>query len=142
MVSCENIQKWYYYRMKGERTDKQRVGAVGEDIACRFLMKRGFSIMDRNYLKKWGEIDVIARKGKMVHFVEVKTVSCEKDGDVMNPFENIHTHKIERLHRTMQSYLLENNIDDEMWQLDGIAVRLDVKAREASVEVIENIIGE
>ncbi|MBI4691919.1 MAG: YraN family protein [Candidatus Terrybacteria bacterium] len=43
------------------QTDKQKIGEIGENTACKFLMKQGFIIKDRNYRKKWGEIDIIAQ---------------------------------------------------------------------------------
>lgn len=53
----------------------QKVGALGEELVARFLMKRGFTVTDRNFRKKWGELDVIAVKKNILHFVEVKSVS-------------------------------------------------------------------
>ena len=53
----------------------QRVCALGEELVAKFLMKRGFTVTDRNFRKKWGELDVIAVKKNVVHFVEVKSVS-------------------------------------------------------------------
>ena len=47
-------------------------GNVGEDIACKFLVKNGFNVIDRNYYKKWGELDVVAKRGNELHFFEVK----------------------------------------------------------------------
>jgi len=67
--------------MVDNRTEKRRLGDIGENIACDFLKKRGFEILDRNYLKKWGEIDIVARKDSVIHFVEVKSVSRELHPD-------------------------------------------------------------
>jgi Holliday junction resolvase-like predicted endonuclease len=53
----------------------QKVGALGEELVAKFLMKRGFTIADRNFRKKWGELDVITKKKNVLHFVEVKSVS-------------------------------------------------------------------
>ena len=50
---------------------------MGEDIAVKYLKNKGFSIVCLNYRKKYGEIDIIAKKGTILHFVEVKTVSHE-----------------------------------------------------------------
>lgn len=61
--------------LDNNKTGKQIIGKIGEDLACEMLRKEGFKVIDRNYLKKWGEIDIVAIKGKKVHFVEVKTVS-------------------------------------------------------------------
>ena len=128
-------------------TDKQKVGRIGEDTACRFLVKHGFSIIERNYLKKWGEIDVIAEKDKTLHFVEVKTVSRENIRDVSHetlekhrPEENVHLWKMKRMARVIQTYLLEKKRDGEEWQFDILAVFLDLKNREAKCRFTENVI--
>jgi len=47
-------------------TEKQIIGNLGEDIGCKFLVKRGFLIKDRNYRKKWGELDIIAEKDNLL----------------------------------------------------------------------------
>lgn len=53
----------------------QKVGALGEELTVKFLMKRGYKILERNYRRPWGELDIVAeRKGK-IHFIEVKSVS-------------------------------------------------------------------
>ncbi len=128
------------------KTDKQKVGEIGENVACRFLMKRGFEIVERNYWKKWGEIDVIAKKDGVLRFIEVKTVSCKTLADVTRgtdayrPEDNIHPWKLKRLSRTMQTYLLEKGNDDIEWQFDVIAIYLDMSNRKAKVNFLEDIV--
>ena len=129
------------------QTEKQKVGKIGEDIACTFLIKKGFSIVERNYLKKCGEIDIIAKKSKKIHFIEVKTVSCENvsrisyETESKNPEENIHQWKVKRLSRAIQTYLIDRHVSHETdWQFDIVAVFLDVKNREAKMRFSENVI--
>ena len=75
-------------------------------------MKRGFEIIEQNYNKKWGEIDIIARKGQKLHFIEVKSVSRDSlkyvspETDSYRPEDNLHPWKLERLSRVIQTYLL------------------------------------
>ncbi|MDP2651476.1 MAG: YraN family protein [bacterium] len=124
------------------RTPKRKLGDVGENIACEFLKKRGFEILDRNYLRKWGELDIVAKKGGMVRFVEVKSVSRENVTHGTNsyrPEDNMHPWKLKRLGRAIQTYLLEKNIESD-WQLDVITVQINTTTRHARVELIENII--
>ncbi len=134
--------------VKKTETPKQKVGRIGENTACTFLVKHGFTILERNYLKKWGEIDIIAEKSKTTHFVEVKTVSRENIKDVSyetldthgRPEENIHPWKMKRLSRTIQSYLLEKEAVNGEWQFDVVAVFLDIKNKEARCRFYKNII--
>ena len=56
-------------------TQRKEVGRIGEGIATQFLERKGFRVVARNYRKPWGEIDIIAEKGGIVRFVEVKAVS-------------------------------------------------------------------
>jgi len=128
------------------KTEKRKIGDVGENVACRFLMKRGFGIVERNYLRKWGEIDIISRKGHKLHFVEVKTVSkpphvsCETGMlDQHRPEDNIHPWKLKRLSRVIQTYLMGVSCETD-WQFDVVTVYLNHRTRLARVEYLEDII--
>ena len=131
------------------RTSKRILGDLGESIACEYLFKHGFEILDKNYLRKWGEIDIVAKKDNIIRFIEVKSVSCvtlkpvtqetTNQKDWFRPEENVHPQKLRRLARTMQTYLLEKRIDLE-WQLDIVTVKISQKDRLARLEIIENII--
>lgn len=128
------------------RTEKRKLGDIGENVACDFLNKRGFEIKEKNYLRKWGEIDIIAIKDGVIHFVEVKSVSCVTFDDVSHgtmgdfrPEDNMHPWKLKRLSRVIQTYLLEKKLDQD-WQLDLITVKINEKDRMARAEILENII--
>jgi putative endonuclease len=119
-------------------TDKQKTGNLGEEIGCKFLVRHDFLIKDRNYRKKWGEIDIIAEKDSILHFIEVKSVSHETE---YNPEENVHLWKQKRLKRAIQTYLLEKKIPEETeWQIDIMAIFLDFKTRKAKIRITENVI--
>ncbi len=138
------------------RTEKRKTGDLGENIACKFLMKRGFEIIEQNYSKKWGEIDIISRKGEKLHFIEVKSVSHmpytkSKDNgkgyedDNYRPEDNLHPWKLKRLSRVIQTYLLGYKPNSEVsyetdWQFDVITVYLDLKSMQAKVNWMEDII--
>ena len=49
-------------------SEKQKIGEIGENVAVKFLMKHDFLILDRNYTKKWGEIDIVAEKDNKIIF--------------------------------------------------------------------------
>ncbi len=129
------------------RTEKRKIGDLGEEIALKFLVKQGFSLIERNYLRKWGEIDLIVSKGGKIHFVEVKTVSrslvsYETYKDHYRPEDNLHPWKLKRLSRTVQTYLMENRrfSCETDWQFDLITVYLDFSNRQSRVEYLGDII--
>lgn len=131
-----------------EPTQKQVIGRLGEDIAGKYLENKGFKVIGVNYRKKYGEIDIIAQKGEITHFIEVKTVTHEnfpqnvsRVTDNYRPEDNIHPQKLKRLARTIQAYLLEKFPKGEPeWQFDAITVRLDMKTRRAKVRFMDNLI--
>ncbi len=133
---------------KNNLTEKRKTGNLGEDLACRYLEKKGFAIIERNYWKKWGEIDIVAKREGKTHFIEVKSVSCEnlldsvskKHIDEYRPEDNVHQWKLQRLSRAIQSYLMERNVSGETWQFDVIAVYIDKKNLVSRVTMLENII--
>lgn len=128
-------------------SETQKIGETGENIAVKFLMKHGFSILDRNYTKKWGEIDIIAEKDNKIYFIEVKSVSKTDLGDVTHetgdhyrPEENVHPWKMKRMSRTIQTYLLSKNYDDKDWQVDLLVVFLDMKNKKARIKVVSDLV--
>lgn len=124
---------------------KKNVGQIGEDLASKHLKSLGFSIMDRNFLRPFGEIDIIAKKGNNLHFVEVKTVTVSDDvprgTDAYEPEDNVHSWKLARLNKTIQSYLLEKGIDEDKndYQLDLITVYLDKGQKLIKIEYLDNV---
>lgn len=127
--------------MKASNKTKNRsdvaIGLLGESIVCRFLEEKGYYIIERNYRKMWGEIDIIAEKRGVTHFVEVKTVSREPSEGI-HPAENLHAQKVKRVKRATMSYLFEHG-DVKGWRLDAALVVLHMKNRQARIDYIENI---
>jgi putative endonuclease len=126
-----------------------KIGKFGEDIACMFLKKHGYKIVERNYIRKWGELDVVAKKAKKLCFVEVKTVSCEMSDSVTHgtaggsgyrPEDNMHSSKIKKFTRIIQTYLQEKGISQKEWSAALIAIRVDTAKKIAKVRFIENLI--
>lgn len=130
--------------MKIFTSDSQKIGLLGEDVACKFLMKQGYSILERNYTRKWGEIDIIAQKGEKRYFVEVKSTQVDSIDSVTHvtnrPEENMHAWKMMRLRRVVETYLISMRLGYVDWQFDLLVVYLDIKNRKARVRVVENVI--
>lgn len=141
--------------MRNMITKRRRTGNIGEDLACKYLKKRGFKIIDRNYLKRCGEIDIIAKNNNTIHFIEVKSVSREipsvkspnpsigvsYETSDYRPEDNINKNKIRRIARTMQSYFEEKGLSVTCeWCFDVIVVYIDKKRRLGRVNMIKDII--
>jgi len=112
------------------------LGTDGERVAAQFLESKGHRVMDVNFRRPYGELDIVSQdpKGKL-HFVEVKSVSWETQ---YLPEENIHPMKMQRLMRIVQSYLSFKGDTD--WQFDVVAVYLDREQKKARVRYLENVI--
>lgn len=127
-------------------TEKQRIGEAGENFASAYLEANGYTVIERNYLKKWGEIDIIAKRKGKLHFVEVKSVTRKFDSVThvtgkYRPEDNMHPWKLQRLSRAVQSYLLDRNVSDETdWQFDLITVYLDKNKGLIKTELLEDIV--
>jgi len=141
------------------------IGKIGEDIATQFLKDKGFEILERNFRKPYGEIDIVTRKNGVVHFIEVKSVSWETVTDyipretiigngtkkdsvshetilrqsmAIRPEENLHPEKIKRLKRVIQVYIFSHETGD--WVFDLILVYIDEKKHTAKVKLLKDII--
>ncbi len=128
-------------------TEKRKTGNLGEELACRYIRSKGYEVIEQNYLKKFGEIDIIAKKEGIIHFIEVKSVSRENldnvspETETYKPEDNVHPWKLQRLARTIQVYLSERGVSPETnWQFDVITVQIDKKALKTRVFMLENVI--
>jgi len=103
-------------------------GNKSEDLAVDFLQERGFGIVERNYYaSKLGEIDIIAKKANVLHFIEVK--STKKN---FEPIYNITPAKLHKLIKSANYYLKQKNLDFA-WCIDALIIK------DKKVELIENI---
>lgn len=112
-------------------TRKREIGDFGEEITSNYLEKNGYRILDRNYSKPFGEIDIIAIKGDMISFVEVKT---RKSDDFAYAAEAVDFYKQERIKRASQAFLMERKLTDFLISFDISEVYLDTR----KINYIEN----
>lgn len=122
-------------------TEKRKTGNLGENIAVKYLKDNGYKILERNFLKKWGEIDIIVQKGKQIIFIEVKTRRKAPYSTFLSPEINVNYSKQQKLIRTAQTYLLSKNYPPETsWQIDVIAVELNERTRNADLKHIKHAV--
>ena len=102
-------------------------GNLAEDKACKFLEEKSFLIIERNFYSRFGEIDVIASKDEVLHFIEVKSGS-----DYESAIQNITPTKLSRFIKTCNVYLKKNSYDGD-YMIDAVVVT------PSSIELVENI---
>lgn len=119
--------------------DTKELGFLAENIAARYLEERGYEILDKNYRKPWGEIDVIARKDGAVVFVEVKANSREGSSG-FKPETRVDREKLKKIIRTASLYLEHELCDTNCeWQIDIIAVTFDLAGKKAKINHFKNV---
>ena len=124
---------------------RKEAGRLGENIACEFLVRKGFKILDRNYRKPWGEIDIIAEKEGSVRFVEVKAVTRENISDISReiadyqPEERVGPGKLNKIARTAEAFMNSSG-DDRDYQIDVVGVFLDMRERKARCRLFEQVL--
>ena len=122
-------------------TEKRKFGDFGEKIARCFLENKSYSILETNYQKRIGEIDIIAELNNVLHFVEVKTRTSFSNNKFGAPQESVNYHKQKRLIKTALFYLLENKYSDKTnWQIDVIAITIDKNKKTAKINHIKNAV--
>ena len=134
--------------METTKKNTKLIGSLGEKVAANYLEKKGFTILEKNYWKKWGELDIVAKKARTVHFIEVKAVSYETKQMLLyavskgtwRPEEQVHQFKMKQIGKALQTWISENQYEGE-WQIDVIAVRLVVQEKYATVNYIDNIVA-
>jgi putative endonuclease len=122
------------------------IGQLGEQIASGYLQNRGFQVIERNFRKKWGELDVVAEKDDVLHFVEVKAGSFQvrvpKEGvEAYRPEDHMHFYKKTRMKRIVQTYLLEKKISMEKeWTIDLVVVHINTETKQVRIHILQNIL--
>jgi len=101
-------------------------GDISEEKAVEFLENLSFEIIDRNFYTRFGEIDIIAKKDNILHFIEVKS------GKNFQSIYNVTPKKLQRIIKTLNLYLQKNRLNNS-YQIDVITIDND------KIEFIENI---
>lgn len=121
------------------------IGKIGEDIVKTFLVKHGFTVLQRNYRVPGGELDVIAEKDNILHFVEVKSLKVKDFKGVgtmsIKPEDNLTEHKWKHVVRSALLYNTKHNAGKgaKRWQIDLACVYIHTTLREGRVTLMQNI---
>lgn len=115
--------------------DRRKLGRWGEEVAAQFLRRKGYHIVTKNFLRRIGEIDVIAHKDGVMVFCEVKT----KVATDYLPHEQVNWRKQRKLMRTAELFLKEHRLWERVdFRIDVIEVY--VVGRSARINHYENAI--
>ena len=101
------------------QSHNQTLGAAGESLACRELQRRGYAILAKRYRSRFGEIDLIARDGDTIAFVEVKTRSNDAFG---RPAEAVTFRKQRRLGLAALDYLVRCGLEGTHCRFDVVSI--------------------
>jgi len=114
--------------------NKRSKGNIGENLACQFLKKQGYKIIERNFYSRVGEIDIIAQDDDTLVFVEVKTRWSKRFGTAA---ESVTPWKLKSIIKTAQYYKLLHPELPESLRIDVVAV--DNSENQPKIEVIKNV---
>ena len=119
-------------------TTSKALGAIGEELAFHFLIRRGYKILLRNYTSPLGEIDLIAKEKGAVVFVEVKT----RKSDAMGmPAESVTSEKRHHIVKNAKYYINRYGIHDVPCRFDVVSILMP-DGSDPQIELIENAFGE
>lgn len=114
--------------------DNFETGQKGEEIASKYLIKKGYKIIARNWhYSKNAEIDIIAEEKNCLVFIEVKTRKTLNFG---HPFEAITSKKIQKIHKAILAYLATCEKEYKSYRFDGIAI---IGINNPEIEHLKNI---
>jgi len=111
---------------------RQILGKTGEDLACRELERRGYAIVARRYRRRGGELDIIARDGATLVFVEVKAREGRSFGDAA---EAVTSFKRRRMARLALDYMMRHHLSGCPCRFDVVSIHFD--SGEPAIEVFQ-----
>lgn len=119
------------------RDGRHQLGQNGENLAVHYLQQKGYTVLQTNWRCQYGEIDIIARDGAVVVFVEVRTRRAMTTEPAL---ESITPRKQARLVRLAQAYLNAMDMDDTRWRIDLIAIAMPYRGQPI-IEHLEDGLG-
>lgn len=133
----EQISNWRSVFIYKNMTYNKSIGQLGEDIACNYLEKKGYKIIERNYMVGHKEIDIIAKKQKYFIFIEVKTRTSKRYGTAVDAMTQ---QKALLVKRALQVYISKNKIDLDWVKLELVAIDLDNFSKTAKIKHYEDLL--
>lgn len=121
------------------KTEGRKIGDIGEAFAVEYLKSKSYKVLERNYSKPFGEIDIISKKDGVYIFFEVKT-SIFYQNSSFSPEFRVNRKKLERLSKICEFYCLENKFHmKQQWRVDVLSVLLNENMTLRSIDHIQDI---
>lgn len=119
---------------------RKQFGQKGEDLACKYLRKNGYKIIERNFRLRNAEIDIIgidiSTDPHTLAFIEVKTRTSNSYGE---PLEAIGYHKLQAMNRAAYYYQMSHPDLPKLLRLDGISVKMNDSGEVLLIDLVKNI---
>jgi putative endonuclease len=119
-----------------QQSHQQKLGNIGEQLAVVYLQKHGYTILERNFKARYGELDIICSKDNILVFVEVKTRIGEKFG---KPEEAVTPRKLHEVVQTAQFYKQTHDLLPESLRIDVIGILLTTEYQTVSINHIISV---
>jgi putative endonuclease len=120
---------------------KKTVGQFGEELAQKFLIKKGYTIIDANTKVSFKEIDIVARIKNTVVFVEVKTRTTKKFGEAVDAITDAKTDNLKKaVSMYLESHKYPKDCGKNNFRIDLIAVDINIDKKTAKIRFYEDII--
>ncbi|MDD5291273.1 MAG: YraN family protein [Patescibacteria group bacterium] len=116
---------------------RQRVGKFGENIAKNYLLRQGYKIIGLNKKISFKEIDIMARDGETLVFIEVKTRLSSVFGNADDAFD---LKKVNNLKEAIGRYIYENNFDENLVRLDFISLNISRLEKRAKIKHYKDVV--
>ncbi len=113
-----------------------KVGSRGEDLACEYLKKSGYKIIERNFRIRGGEVDIVCKDKDILVFVEVKARYSHEYG---LPIESMTFWKISALKKSAMFYITQNGLGNKPYRIDFIGIDYADSRDNPIIELVKNI---
>ena len=116
---------------------RKELGDIGEELARKFLKKKGYRIRETNFRCREGEIDIIAEQKGYLVFIEVRTKTSSSFG---SPEESVTSAKKEKLIASALAYMSSHKDLPDNWRIDFVGIEMDQKGKATRIELIQNAV--
>ncbi len=120
--------------------NKKEKGFLGESVAVSYLLSKEYSVLERNLSEMYGEVDIVALKAGVFHFIEVKSSFNRKEYKGWSLEERVNKKKIGKINMVASYYLERKGKESSPWCIDIITVYFSSRGDFLDLEMMENVV--